>query len=230
MSENETITDAKRLYLDESGEISFSPQSYCTHFVITVLSVDPSHVNTIKKRLKREHRKFIRRGWPKHHEFKAFTLHKRFGGGAIERMLTTLASVPSLNVNYVVINKPRINNQSFRAAPYGTAYNYFAGVLLSEMVFKDGLQNVHLIYDLRNKETHEKEHFRQYLETKILGMALEQQLDASITMEGGHSHKHYGLMAVDYFSWSIFRRFERGDSRFFDIFKGILKRKREWYI
>lgn len=230
MSENNTATGIKRLYLDESGDISFSSASICTHFVITVLSFDPLQTGEVKNRLKREHRKFIRSGWPKGREFKAYTLYDTFGSGAIDRMLTTLVSVPSLNVNYIVIKKPNITNQSFRTAPYGTAYNYFAGVLLSEMVFDDGLQNVHLVYDLRNKETHQKKHFREYLETKIFGTALERRVNANITMEGGQSHKHYGLMAVDYFSWAIFRKFERGESRFFDIFKGVVKRRREWYI
>jgi len=221
-----------RLFQDESGDCSFSPNSHCKHFVITVLSINPSNLNKVKNRLKREFASFIKIGWDKTRECKAFNLYKdvRFGAKAISSVIDTLVTIPSLEINYIVINKTKITNKSFRGAPYGTAYNYFTGVLLSEIIFIDGLNNVHLIYDKRNKETHQNKHFREYLETKILGTALEKNTDVNLLIRGYESHQCYGLLAADYFSWAIFRRFEYKDHRFYKMFEKRLKRRREWYI
>jgi len=82
----------------------------------------------------------------------------------------------------------------------------------------------------KNKETHENKHFREYLETKVAGTALERGIDVNLTIQGLNSKESYGLLAVDYFSWSIFRKFEYNDNRFFELFKHKLKRRREWYI
>lgn len=200
--------------------------------MITVLSVDPSHVHKVKNRLQRKYAHFIKRGWPRGQEFKATSLFARrtFGADTIRSLLTSLASISSLEVSYIVVNKAKLANQAFRDAPYGTAYNYFCGVLLSELMFNDGLSNVHLIVDKRNKETHKKKHFPEYLTTRIFGQALEQNVNVILDIQEMESHKCFGLLAVDYFSWAIFRKFEYGDNRFFNVFKQILKRRREWYI
>jgi len=220
----------RRLFLDESGETSFSLQSIHKHFLVTVVSIDVSELNRVKNRLKRQFAKFIKQGWDRGHEPKASAVYHRLGAKAMHEVLCTLVGVETLEVSYIVVNKTRITNRSFRSAPYGTAYNYFTGVLLTELVFEDGYRTAHLIYDRKNKETHENKHFREYLQAKIAGTALERDVDADLTIEAGDSHNCYGLLAVDYFSWAIYRRFEHGDSRFFDLIEGKLKRRRQWYV
>ncbi len=222
----------KRLFLDESGDCSFSQNSCYKYFVITILSIDPPEVHKIKNRLRRKFASFIKMGWDKNEEFKAFNLYRnrKFGRKAMFDILATLATIPSLQISYIAINKKEIKNQSFRQASYGTAYNYFTGILLSEMIFQDGLNDIHLIYDRRNKESHKNKHFQEYLETKIFGTALEKGTSVNFLIEGDDSHNRYGLLAVDFFSWAIFRKFEYKDNHFFKLFESKLKRKREWYI
>jgi hypothetical protein len=220
------------LFQDESGDCSFSANSLCRNFLITVLSISPSDAEKLKRLLKRRIAFFISKGWPKDKEPKAFALNKdiRFGQAAICNILKTLVTIPTLGINYIVVNKAEITNQSFISAPYGTAYNYFTGILLSEMIFQDNMRDVHLICNTRNKETHTKRHFQEYLKTKIYGMALENNVNVNIVIKGEYSHKCYGLLAADYFSWAIFRKFERDDDSFFKLFENKLSRRREWYI
>lgn len=223
----------KRLFQDESAECSFSPDSAYKYFVVTILSIDPSELYSIKNRLKRQIAALIKAGWYKNVEPKASNLYhknRKFGKKFIPAILTSLTAIPSLEISYIVINKENIANQSFRNAPYGTAYNYFTGVLLPELVFQDGFNDFHLIYDMKNKETHENKHFREYLETKILGDALTNNVVINLLIEGRDSDKCYGLLATDYFSWAIFRKFERRDDSYFNLFLHKLKRRREWYI
>lgn len=220
----------KRLFLDESGECSFSSNSNCKHFVITILSVEENSIYKIKNHLKRKFADFIEKGWDKTKEIKAVELYRKFGANAVKKVITSLVSIPSLEISYIVINKDRIEHQSFRNAPYGTAYNYFTGVLLSKLIFEDNFHNIYLIYDKKNKETHENKHFKEYLKTKLFGTAFEENINIDFSVDGGDSHKWYGLQAVDYFSWAIFRRFESGDQRFFNLFSERIRRRREWYI
>lgn len=222
----------KRLYLDESGECSFSDSSTYQHFLITIISIENSENYKIKNHLQRNFRKFIKSGWDKSVEFKAFDLYRnrKFGVDAIIKLLQSLININSLEINYLVVNKNRITNQSFRNSSYGIGYNYFTGVLLEELVFIDNHNDIYLIYDLRNKETHHRKHFKEYLETKILGTALEKNTTVNMKIEGLESEKCYGLLAVDLLSWAIFRRFEHSDERFFKMISGKINRKREWYI
>lgn len=63
----------KRLFLDESGDCSFSPTTRCDHFVLAMISIDESHLKKIKNRLKRKFARFIRDGWDKTIEPKLLT-------------------------------------------------------------------------------------------------------------------------------------------------------------
>lgn len=222
----------KHLFLDESGECSFAKTSDYKHFLITILSVDTSEVNKIKDRLRRKTASFIKKGWDKSKEIKAFNLYKykKFGETAILEVTSSLIKINSLEISYIVVNKEKIENLFFRNAPYGISYNYFTGILLSELIFDDEFYEVSLIFDKRNKESHQNKYFKEYLETKIFGKALEEEIDVRFSLAGHNSKDVYGLKAVDFFSWSIFRKFEHSDSRFFNLISKKLKRKREWYI
>ena len=145
-------------------------------------------------------------------------------------ILQALLAIKSLDIHYIIINKHKINNQSFRNSSYGISYNYFTKIILTELIFQDNFLDIDLIYDLRNKETHAKKHFKQYLETEILGLSLENEKPVTLSIEGLHSKQCYGLMAVDFFSWSVYRKFEYGDDRFYTLLANNLGRKREWYL
>ena len=87
-------------------------------------------------------------------------------------------------MNTISLNKGKVKNESFRNAPYGTAYNYFTGILLSKLIFEDGCYSVDLIYDKKNKETHDNKPFREYLETEVFGTALEKDIEVNLLING----------------------------------------------
>jgi len=220
----------KHLYLDESGECSFARTSDYKHFLITILSVDISEANKIKNHLRRKTASFIKKGWDKSKEIKASMIYNKFGEKGITDVILSLIKIKSLEISYIIVAKDKIKNLSFRKASYGISYNYFTGVLLSELIFDDGFYDVCLTFDKRNKETHQNKHFTEYLETNIFGKALEKEINIDFHLEGLDSKDVYGLKAVDFFSWSVFRKFEYSDNRFFNLFFEKLKRRREWYI
>lgn len=222
----------RQLFLDESGECSFSSNSDYKHFLITILSIDPVHITKLKNGLGRRFASIINAGWNKQRELKATEVYKnkKFGSRSIMDILHVLIPIESLQISYLVVKKESITNPSFRSASYGIGYNYFTGTLLSELVFTDNIHEFQLIYDKRNKESHPNKHFREYLETKIYGTALEQNVNVNMTIQGADSQESYGLKGLDYFCWSIFRKFELGDDRFYRLFEHKLLCRRECYI
>ena len=142
-----------QLFLDESGECSFSQNSKYEHFLITIISIDISEYATLKDKLKRQFAYFIRNGWNKTKEIKASELYKnrRFGASAVLRVLNALMQLNSIKISYLVVNKNNIKHQAFRDAPYGIGYNYFTGVILSELVFQDNINNFQLTYDEKSE-------------------------------------------------------------------------------
>ncbi len=134
----------KHLYLDESGDCSFAQSSICRHFVIAIIAVDSSDNEIIKTCLKRKFAKFIKNGWDKRSEIKAFELckNRKFGIASVKEVLQLLTEINSLEISYFTINKNNITNESFRNAEYGIAYNYFTGAILSELIFEDGYHDL----------------------------------------------------------------------------------------
>ena len=62
------------------------------------------------------------------------------------------------------------------------------------------------------------------------GDALIKSVNLSMQLQAGNSNSVYGLRGVDFIAWSIFRKFEKNDSRFFDLFKERISIERKWYV
>jgi len=220
------------LYLDESGESCLKDSSAYTHFLLTVLFVKNHDSKKFKNKLKRVFATFINKGWDRNKEIKAFDLFRdrRYGKAAVEEVIKAILDIKSLKINYIVVNKPKIKSESLRTAPYGIVYNYFTGILLSEMVCFDGINDINLTYDVRNKETHGHLAFNEYLHTHIVGKAFEAKREVNFAKRGVESSECYGIMATDFISWGIFRKYEYNDDYFYKLMKHKFARRKRWYV
>lgn len=166
----------------------------------------------------------INSGWNKDEEIKAVNIHRnrKFGEHSITDYLNAINVIRSLQISYLAINKSKITNESFRNTPYGIGYNFFTGQLISELIFTHGMYKFLLIYDERNKESHPNQSFQQYLQTLIYGKAFENNMTVDVKFVGANSKVVYGLRAVDFFCWSIYRKITTGDDTFYRIFSDKL--------
>ncbi len=132
------MNEKTRLFLDESGDCKCGTRGASKHFCLTIISIPTEDSKAIKARFKAKAKQFIRNGWDKGKEIKAHNVYiaPGFGAPAVLEMIDQLADVAPLQISYLVVNKDRITSQSLREAEYGIRYNYFTGVLLSEMVFE----------------------------------------------------------------------------------------------
>ncbi len=222
------------LYLDESGEGCFEATSIYKHLLITVIYTNEFEGQKIKSKLKSCFADtFYNQGWQKIKEIKAATVFndRKFGVNAINNVLNCLIKINSLKINYIAINKEGIKSESLKKAPYGIVYNYFSGLLMEKLIFEKKLYSTNLIFDRRNKETHENKPFKEYLKTHILGVALEKHIDPiSFLLTPDDSQNSFGLKAVDFCSWAIFRKYEYKDERFYAIIKDKIDIISDWYI
>lgn len=91
------------------------------------------------------------------------------------------------------------------------------------------IKDCFLTVDKRNKEMHNQKHFDGYIETRVRGDAFEKGIDLELEIKHDDSQTNYGLQAVDFFSWSIYRTIARKDERFFKIFEDLVKIGEKWY-
>lgn len=98
-------------------------------------------------------------------------------------------------------------------------YNSIAQFLIPQIEFPKELKSVHIVFD-KCKSTEEIRRFNRDLE-KQLKVLLPAEMKLYIRHET--SQANLGLQAVDLFSWGIFRKFDKNDLNWYDVFKHRIK-------
>ena len=94
-------------------------------------------------------------------------------------------------------------------------YNFLARFLVEKLPLSAARRNVEMVVD-RSKNKKEIKDFNQYLFNQM-----EALLPLNTTFYVSHlrSQESAGLQAADLFCWGVFRKYERGDEEWYDMFK-----------
>jgi hypothetical protein len=201
------------IFLDESGDLGFNPKKQNSkYFIITTLfAVDKS---PIEKIVKKTHKKLMKKV-------------KRLSGGILhsvkehpitrKRLLSLLAEQAcSIMVIYLKKSKVYTKLQNEKHV----LYNYVTNILLDRIMTKKLLNiNKEIIMIAAKRETNRflNDNFKTYLQEQIGG-----KHRASIKIEVKMPSEEKSLQAVDFASWAIFRKYERGDSLYYNLIKKII--------
>jgi hypothetical protein len=231
-------------YCDESGNSSFSEQSIkkSNYFCVCSLTIKTDQERTLNNIIKTKSKHLYKIGWPKEYEIKANRLYglkrdsiipsqvkqKINGDEYIQEILNKVSGVVSPRIDYIGVDKAKITSHNLKTAPYGIAYNYFAGKMLIPLIIE--LESIDLIIDQRNKEAHEFKHFDGHIKTKIIEETENENKKIRLRIHHKESHQIKGLQVVDFFSWAIFRKIRSDDDRFFNVFKDQINIEEKWYI
>ncbi len=200
------------LYLDESGDLGFDfitkkPSKY---FTVAVLAIhgqenNQAFINAVKRTVKRK-------------------LHKKklLTGGEIKGSKTSLEIKHYLykqikeidfRIYAYTVNKKRVKQDLINVKE--RLYNYIARLVLDQIDFNHAQQRVILILD-KSKGKPEIADFNQYVFGQIKG-----KLNPKIPLDIMHklSHEMLGLQAADLFAWGIFRKYEKHDMAWFEVFR-----------
>ncbi len=195
------------IFLDESGDLGFGKAS-SRWFLFTVAIVSEPRslervVRKIWRPLKKKHKKL-----GEMHAYHA-------DDSTRTRMLQRLNELDDLKVLTVVLNKQKVyvdlRNQK------NLLYNYTANILLDRLhssgLIKKG-EVLELYIDRKDTKKRLRENFIEYLRE-----AMTARRQGSFTVALHSSHENKSLQAVDFMSWAIFRKYERGDYEYYERIK-----------
>ena len=200
------------LYLDESGDLGFDfvnrkPSQFFTVAVLAVKGHEQNHaISTAVRLTLRRKLKALHGVYPE--ELKAtrdsLDVKKYFFrklGGADFKIYSMTLDKKHL-IQYLVKDKARI-------------YNYISRLVLDRVNFEDSSVRVILTVD-KSKTRIGIRDFNSYIISQV-----KSRLDPKIPLEILHesSQKILQLQAADLFAWGVFRKYERGDCEWLDVFK-----------
>lgn len=197
------------LYLDESGDLGFDffakkPSRFFTVTVLTVSGIENNRrlINAVKKTIKRK--------LPKEQtEMKGVK-----DSIEVKKYFYRQASAIPFDIYSITLNKRRVYDSLVKQKD--RVYNFIARNVLDRIPVESASTRIEVIID-KSKSKKEIREFNKYIIRHIKG-----RIDPRVPLDIYHwtSHENLGLQAVDTFSWGIFRKYEKKDYEWFNIFKG----------
>lgn len=195
------------IFLDESGDLGFKKSS-SKWFLFTIAMIDnPRALERVVKRVWRPLKKRHKRLGELHASHEKDITRKR--------VLKQLGEINDLKVLCVILNKKKVYVDLQNQKNY--LYNFTANILLDRLHNKEVLkpnEPIHLFIDRKDTKKVLRENFVSYLTG-----SMKKRRDGQFVVELHSSHENKSLQAVDFISWAIFRKYERGDFEFYEIIK-----------
>lgn len=206
------------IYLDESGDLGFDFTKGGTSrfFVITLLILDDYESNKrLFKAVERTIKNKIRKGKSK--KIKTLELKGAKTDASVKKYFFKNLNDAKVRIYSLVLNKARVYEEL--QASKKRLYNFVARLLLEKCPFGEAKNKIILTLD-KSKDQKGIREFNQYLLLQLQGL-----IPIKIPIEIYHavSHENKGIQAADLFSWGIFRKYERNDVLWYNVFRERIK-------
>lgn len=185
------------IYLDESGDLGFHSNS-SNHIIIALLITKNPH--TIERCMKKIRQRKLKKKLKELPEIK----FNKSNDNIREKTLKCIVKEP-IDIAYIVLNKNRVNpNRQFNKEKI---YNFITGCLIRSLPFENDIHSK-LIVDKRSSNKIIRSDFDQYVKEK-----------AAFNLDITHENSEYNqcLQATDFIAGAIFRKYESGDNRFYNL-------------
>lgn len=201
------------IFLDESGDLGFDFTKSRTskYFVITCLFVDEKR--PIEKLVSKIHESLR-----KIHKKRGGVLHSHEESPTTRTRLLKQLVLKNCKIMVIYLNKRKVYTNLREEK--SVLYNYVTNILLDRIYSKKLIPtNLPITLIASRKETNKflNENFKNYL-SKNVDVKHKSKLEVVIKTP----HEEKALQAVDFVSWSIFRRYEYGDEDYYQIIKPII--------
>lgn len=201
------------LYLDESGDLGFDffAKKPSKFFTITVMMVKGVENN---RKISKAVKKTVRQ---KLYKQARTELKGTRDSIAVKTYFYKLIRDVPFEIYALTLNKKRVYDHLTQKKE--RVYNFIARKVLDVIPFDNATTRIELIID-KSKGKHEIREFNKYLFRQLSG-----KIDPKIPLDIEHhlSHEYLQLQAVDLFAWGIFRKHEKNDREWFDIFKDKIR-------
>jgi len=207
------------LYLDESGDLGFDfinkkPSNFFTVCVLAVRGRDNDRA------LAKSVKEVVRRKLPpaSGRELKGNVLPQELKEYFFRKAGKTEFEIYSSTLDKISISKGEFPEKE-------RIYNYMANLALTCVNLEDAAVRVIMTVD-KSKRSCAIAKFNAYILTQI-----KARLDPLVPLDIVHisSQESCGLQAADMFAWGIFRKYEKGDRSWYDVFRPRLRADRLYY-
>jgi hypothetical protein len=195
------------IYMDESGDVGFGEKSSRWFLFTLIMTDDKRSLERIAKKVWRTIRK-------KHKHVGELHASKE-KDQTRTRVLQMLKDEGDAKIMAIILNKKKVHVDL--QAQKNFLYNYTANILLDRLINTKILnkdQQIHLIVDRKDTKKNLRENFISYITE-----AMHKRDHKKFKMDLFASHDDKCLQVVDFASWAIFRKYERGDFEFYEIIK-----------
>jgi len=195
------------IFLDESGDLGFSPKSSKWFLLTIAVSQDRRCLERVIRKFWRHLRKKHKRLGELHASHEQYITRKK--------VLSLIAEIKDLKILCVVLNKKKVYVDLQNQKNY--LYNYAANILMDRLHNKNLLAShepIELLVDRKDTNKNLRENFVQYLTKGMRG-----RRDGGFKVELKSSYESRALQAIDFISWAIFRKYEQGDYEFYELIK-----------
>ena len=212
------------IFLDESGDLGFdfAKPKTSRKFVITLLVCqNRDATDCLRKAVSRTLKNKLN--------------HKK-GGRTVQELKGTESSLEVKQYFYrqlrragwqlytVVLNKVRVNEDLRRPDTKKKLYNFLARFILEKIDLNSAAPAVTLVTD-RCKNREEIRDFNTYVANQLEALL---PLNVPLNIYHERSHDNQGLQAVDLFCWGIFRKYEKGDTEWYEIYREAIAFETEY--
>jgi len=199
------------IFLDESGDLGFNFKKKKTskYFVITLLF--SKEKKPLEKIIKKIFKTFSKKEIKNHHG--SLHCYKELPKTRI-KMLANLAE-KDVSIIAIYLNKMKVYID-LQGAKH-SLYNYVANILLDRVYSKKLIpvdDTINLVASKRETNKFLNFNFKTYLKNKI-----SENHNLKINIEIKTPIEEKALQAVDFVSWSIFRKIEHQDDSYLNVFK-----------
>ncbi len=195
------------IFLDESGDLGFGKKS-SKWFLFTLVVVDnPRKLERLIKKVRKTIRKKYKHVLSELHAYHADDVTR----------IRVLKAIAKLDIAVVttILNKQKVYVDLQNQKNY--LYNYTANIILDRLMnatLVDGAKEMYLVVDRKDTKKNLRQNFISYISE-----AMNKRKRGGFKMTLAASHDEKGLQAVDFISWAIFRKYEKGDCEFYEIIK-----------
>ncbi|KKQ18675.1 MAG: hypothetical protein US31_C0002G0020 [Berkelbacteria bacterium GW2011_GWA1_36_9] len=201
------------IFLDESGDLgfNFTKKKTSKFFIITILfAKDKRPIEKVVKK--------IHSALKKKHKQKSGVLHSYHEKPITRKRLLRLLVNKEIKILTIYLNKQKVYTKLQNQKE--VLYNYVTNILLDRICSKKLIPlDKKIILVASQKETNKflNLNFKSYLKEQV---KINHRLDIDIEIKTPHEEK--SLQAVDFASWSIFRKYEYNDNVYYNIFKKLI--------
>jgi hypothetical protein len=195
------------IFLDESGDLGFSKRSSRWFVIAVIVTRDSTQIERIAKKIWKTLRKKNKRMGELH------AFHEK--DHTRKRLFRMIAECNDLEVHSIIADKRQVR-KTFSSCNH-QLYNQMSEKLLRQIYDRhiyDGEMQWCLVVDRKDTKRSLRSAFSNNMTMSLSDDGVNM---VSVSLLASHDNK--SLQVADFVAWALFRKFERGDSQFYDMIR-----------